>query len=143
MWILARRQVTATSRRCRAAAANNRCSLRKGECLDQEHHGADMLGFDLTTARRDVDLLQHLEQEHDRAERLAQDLAAARRDVEAQIGLAAKATDEASRLKQEAERGAAERKSPCKRSASGRSGWSKISQQRTPTLRRKRRWRPS
>ena len=44
----------------------------------------------------------------DRAERLEQDLAAARRDVETQTALAAKASEEASRLKQVGESGAAE-----------------------------------
>ncbi|WP_161850281.1 hypothetical protein [Bradyrhizobium sp. CCBAU 051011] len=51
-------------------------------------------------ARRDIELLQRLELEHDRAEWLAQDLAAARREVETQTAKAAKASEEASRLKQ-------------------------------------------
>ncbi|HEY2217658.1 MAG TPA: hypothetical protein VGH21_09180, partial [Solirubrobacteraceae bacterium] len=45
-------------------------------------------------------MLQHLEQEHNRAEWLVQDLDAARREVETEKALAAKATDEASRLKE-------------------------------------------
>ncbi|MEH2562072.1 hypothetical protein [Bradyrhizobium sp. AZCC 2289] len=75
---------------------------------EQEHPGAETLSCELTVARRDVELLQHLGQEHDRAERLEQDLAAARRDVETQTALATKAGEEASRLKQAGESGAAE-----------------------------------
>lgn len=78
------------------------------QSLEQEHHRAETLGCELTTARRDVELLQYLEQEHDQAERLEQDLAAARGDVETQTALAAKASEEAARVKQAAESGAAE-----------------------------------
>jgi hypothetical protein len=49
---------------------------------EQENHGAKTLSCEITVARRDIELLQHLGQEQDRAERLEQDLAAARRDVE-------------------------------------------------------------
>jgi hypothetical protein len=49
-----------------------------------------------------------LQQERERSERLEQDLAAARRDVETQTALAAKASEEASRLKQAGESSEAE-----------------------------------
>jgi hypothetical protein len=71
-----------------------------GRPREREYHWAETLSCELTTARRDIELLQRLELEHDRAEWLAQDLAAARREVETQTVLAAKASEEASRLKQ-------------------------------------------
>ena len=49
-----------------------------------------------------------LQQERERSARLQQDLAAARREVESQTAVAAKASEEASRLKQAGEKGAAE-----------------------------------
>ena len=51
-----------------------------------------------------------MQQERERAEQLAQSLASAKRDVETQTALAAKAKDEASRLNQVADSGAAELK---------------------------------
>jgi hypothetical protein len=75
---------------------------------EQEHHGAETLSCEVTIARRDIELLQHLGQEHDRAERLELDLAAARRDVETQTALTAKAVEETARVKQAAQSGAAE-----------------------------------
>ncbi|MEH2497191.1 hypothetical protein V1294_003670 [Bradyrhizobium sp. AZCC 1678] len=71
-----------------------------GRPREREYHWAETLSCELTMARRDIELLQRLELEHDRAEWLAQDLAAARREVETQTVLAAKASEEASRLKQ-------------------------------------------
>lgn len=67
---------------------------------EQHSDWAESLSCELANARRDIELLQHLEQEHDRAEWLAQDLDAARREVETQKALAAKALEEASRLKE-------------------------------------------
>jgi septal ring factor EnvC (AmiA/AmiB activator) len=55
-----------------------------------------------------ADLRTSLQQERDRASRLEQDVAAARRDVEKQTALAAKASDEAGKLRQAAESGSAE-----------------------------------
>ncbi|MDA9432221.1 hypothetical protein [Bradyrhizobium sp. CCBAU 51627] len=81
---------------------------------EQQHGWAESLSCELALARRDIELLQHFEQEHDRAEWLAQRLDAARREVETQKALAAKAVEEASRLKdasrpnQASESGAAE-----------------------------------
>ena len=75
---------------------------------EQEQPGAETLSCELTVARRDIELLQHLGQEHDRAERLEQDLAAARHDVENQTALTAKAVEETARVKQAALGGAAE-----------------------------------
>ncbi|MHC2338442.1 hypothetical protein [Bradyrhizobium sp. USDA 4454] len=102
--------------------------------LGQERERAARLEKDLAAARRDVetqtalaikagddaarlkgtsqsgaaDLQTSLEQEHERAARLEQDLAAARREVEAQTALAARAGDEAARLKKASESGAAD-----------------------------------
>lgn len=67
---------------------------------EQQRDWADSLSCELALARHDIELLQHLEQEHDRAEWLVQDLDAARREVETQKTLAAKAVQEASRLKE-------------------------------------------
>jgi len=104
------------------------------ESLQQERERASRLEQDLAAARRDVEtqtarvvkakdeaselkqakdsgsaeLQKSLQQERERASRLEQDLATARRDVEMQTALAAKAKDEASQLKQAAERGSAE-----------------------------------
>jgi hypothetical protein len=81
---------------------------------EQHRDWAESLSCELALARRDIELLQHLEQEHDRAEWLVQSLDAARREVETQKTLAAKAVEEASRLKdasqlnQAGESGAAE-----------------------------------
>src|SRR5258708_17661668 len=69
---------------------------------EQEQPGAETLSCELTVARRDIELLQHLGQEHDRAERLEQDLAAARHDVENPAAPAAKAGEETARAKQAA-----------------------------------------
>ncbi|GLR86548.1 hypothetical protein [Bradyrhizobium iriomotense] len=66
----------------------------------QQRDWAESLSCELALARRDIELLQHLEQEHDRAEWLAQGIEAARRDAETQKALAAKAVEEASRLKE-------------------------------------------
>ncbi|MGY8684684.1 hypothetical protein Q2941_44080, partial [Bradyrhizobium sp. UFLA05-153] len=67
---------------------------------EQQRDWAESLSRDLALARRDIELLQRLEQEHDRAEWLMQGLDAARREVETQKALAAKAVEEASRLKE-------------------------------------------
>src|SRR5260370_35285763 len=53
-----------------------------------------------------LELRKSLQQEQERAKRLEQDLAAARRDAETQTALAAKASGEATRLKQAAGSGA-------------------------------------
>ncbi|WP_167529029.1 hypothetical protein, partial [Bradyrhizobium macuxiense] len=100
--------------------------------LAQEHERAVKLEKDLAAARRDVetqtalaakasdetarlkkasesgasDSQKPLEQEQKRAAKLEQDLAAARRDAEAQTALAAKAKDEAARLKEASQGGA-------------------------------------
>jgi hypothetical protein len=58
--------------------------------------------------RSTAELKKSLQAERDRAGQLEKDLAAARRDVETQATLAAKASDDASKLKQAAESGAAE-----------------------------------
>src|SRR6266702_5092045 len=65
-----------------------------GQSPEQEHHWAETLSCELTNARRDIELLQHLEQERDLAEWLEQGLAAAQRDVETQAALTAKAVEE-------------------------------------------------
>ena len=104
--------------------------------LQQEHDRAETLGQDLSTARTQIDayeaqartageqaanlkqaaesgaaeLRNSLQQERERAAWLERDLAAARRDVETQTALAAKANEEATQLKQIAERGSAELK---------------------------------
>src|SRR5438093_6816882 len=59
-------------------------------------------------ARSDVELQKSLQEERERSVRLEQDLAAAGRDVEPQTALAAKASEEASRLKQASESSEAE-----------------------------------
>src|SRR3989442_8722320 len=79
-----------------------------GHPPERERHWAETQLLELTIARRDIELLQRLVQEHERAEQLEQDLAAARREVETQIALAEKASEQASRLKQVGESGAAE-----------------------------------
>jgi chromosome segregation ATPase len=102
--------------------------------LQQEHHKAEALAQDLSTARAKIyayeaqareagdhaagpkqatessaaELRESLVREWEREARLQRDLAAARREVETQTAFAAKARDEASRLKQVAESGWAE-----------------------------------
>ncbi|MCC8983594.1 hypothetical protein H8A92_33145, partial [Bradyrhizobium sp. 10BB] len=114
------------------ASQDGKTDLRKP--LEQEHERAAKLEKDLATARRDVetqsalaakandeaaklkqaaqsgaaDLQKSLEQEHERAAKLEKDLATARRDVETQSALAAKASDEAAKLKQASQSGAAD-----------------------------------
>jgi hypothetical protein len=107
--------------------------LRKS--LQQERDRANQLEQDLTAAKREeaalatkasdeaarlqqaaeistADQRKSLQRERDRASRLEQALAAAKRDAEKQTALAAKASDEAARLKQAAEiRAADQRKS--------------------------------
>jgi len=111
----------------KAAAENGAVELRKS--LQQERERAELLVQSLALAKRDVEtqtalaelkkaaaengaveLRKSLQQERDRAEQLAQSLASAKRDVETQTALAAKAKDEASRLNQVADSGAAELK---------------------------------
>lgn len=90
---------------------------------EQQRDWAESLSCELALARRDIELLQHLEQEHDRAEWLVQGLDAARREIETQKALAAKAVEEASRLKeasrlnQSGKSGAAEQQEERERSA--------------------------
>ena len=79
-----------------------------GQSPEQENHWAETLSCELTNARRDIELLQHLEQERDRAEWLEQGLAAARRDVETQAALTAKAVAETAAVRQAAQSGASE-----------------------------------
>jgi hypothetical protein len=102
--------------------------------LKQEREHAALLEQDLAAARQDVetqralvakpatevsqfkqtrdgggaDLRTSLQQERERANRLEQDLASARRDVETQVAFAAKASEEVTKFKQEAEKGSAE-----------------------------------
>jgi hypothetical protein len=104
--------------------------------LQKEHDGAEALAQDLSMARTQiyaydaqarqasdkatdlkqaaesaaVELQKSLQQERERAEHLQQGLEAAKHDVEIQTALAAKASDEASQLKQVAENGSAELK---------------------------------
>ena len=111
----------------KAAAENGAVELRKS--LQQERERAELLVQSLALAKRDVEtqtalaelkkaaaengaveLRKSLQQERERAEQLAQSLASAKRDVETQTALAAKAKDEASRLNQVADSGAAELK---------------------------------
>ncbi|WP_246756884.1 hypothetical protein [Bradyrhizobium neotropicale] len=73
-----------------------------------EHHWLETLLSELTSARRDIELLQRLEQEHNRAEWLDQELAAAGREIEAQAARGAKASDDASRPTPASESSAAE-----------------------------------
>jgi septal ring factor EnvC (AmiA/AmiB activator) len=110
------------------AAQGSAGDLQKS--LQQERERADRLEQDLAAARREVeartelvikasavaarakqeaengagDLQKSLQQEHARADQLEQDLAAARRDAESKTALAAKASDEADRVKQAAQR---------------------------------------
>ncbi|WP_420968117.1 hypothetical protein [Bradyrhizobium sp. B120] len=118
--------------RLKAASQSGAADVQKP--LAQERERAARLEKELTAARRDVetqsalaakasdeaaklkaasqsgaaDLQKSLGQERDRAARLEKDLAAARRDVETQTALAAKASDEAGRLKKASEGGAAD-----------------------------------
>src|SRR6202790_591133 len=114
------------------AAESGTVGLRKSQ--QQEEERAKRLEQDLAAARHDVEtqtalaakaskeaselkqaaesgaveLRKSLQQEQERAKRLEQDLAAARHDEETQTALAAKASKEASELKQAAESGAVE-----------------------------------
>ena len=116
------------------AAESTVVELRKS--LQQEHDRAGRLEQDLAAARRDVEtqtalaakasgeatqqkqaaeggaaeLRKSLQQQQERAKQLEQDLAAARHDVGTQTAQAAKASDEATRLKQVAESGSVELK---------------------------------
>ncbi|MHC2434571.1 hypothetical protein [Bradyrhizobium sp. USDA 4451] len=118
--------------RLKKASESGATDLQKS--LAQERERAAGLEKDLAAARRDVetqtalaakagdeatrlkgtsqsgaaDLQKSLAEEHERATRLEQDLAAARREVETQAALAAKAGDEADRLKKASENGAAD-----------------------------------
>jgi septal ring factor EnvC (AmiA/AmiB activator) len=113
-------------------AAESDAELRKS--LQQEHDKAAALAQDLSTAKAKIyaydaqareasdhaagpkqvtessaaELRKYLVQEWEREARLQLDLAAARREVETQTAVAAKARDEASRLKQVAESSPAE-----------------------------------
>ena len=110
--------------RLKQASESSEAELQKS--LKQERERFAQLEQDLAAARRDVEtqtalaakaseeasrlkqasgsgeaeLQKSLQQERERFARLEQDLAAARRDVETQTALAAKASEEASRLKQ-------------------------------------------
>lgn len=77
-----------------------------GRSSEQDPHWGERLSCELSGARLDIGLLQRIEQERGRAEWLEQDLAAARRDVEVQAELAAKAVEDAARVKQAAQGGA-------------------------------------
>jgi hypothetical protein len=114
-------------------AESSAADLRKS--LQRERDRANQLEQDLTAAKREeaalatkasdeaarlqqaaeistADQRKSLQRERDRASRLEQALAAAKRDAEKQTALAAKASDEAARLKQAAEiRAADQRKS--------------------------------
>ncbi|MGY3441173.1 hypothetical protein [Bradyrhizobium sp. USDA 4473] len=118
--------------RLKKASESGATDLQKS--LAQERERAAGLEKDLAAARREVetqtalaakagdeatrlkgtsqsgaaDLQKSLAEEHERATRLEQDLAAARREVETQAALAAKAGDEADRLKKASENGAAD-----------------------------------
>jgi hypothetical protein len=84
-------------------AESSAADLRKS--LQRERDRANQLEQDLTAAKREVetaDQRKSLQRERDRASRLEQALAAAKRDAEKQTALAAKASDEAARLKQAA-----------------------------------------
>jgi hypothetical protein len=120
------------STQLKQAAESGTAELQKS--LQQERERAERLELDLAGARRDVEtqtalaakasdestqlkqaaesgtaeLQKSLQQERERAERLERDLASARRDVETQTALAAKASEEATRLKQVAEQGSTE-----------------------------------
>jgi len=116
------------------AAESGAAELRKS--LQQQQERAKRLEQDLVAARRDVEtqtalaakasgeatqqkqaaeggaaeLRKSLQQQQERAKQLEQDLAAARHDVGTQTAQAAKASDEATRLKQVAESGSVELK---------------------------------
>src|SRR6185312_3439580 len=117
--------------RLKQAAVNTSAELKQS--LQKEHDRADALAQDLSTTRTKIyayeaqagkasdqavdlkrvegtaaELRKSLQQERDRAARLEQDLAAARRDVETQTALAAKAGDNAAKVKQATESGAVE-----------------------------------
>ncbi len=125
-------KANADASQVKQAAESGTAELRKS--LQQEQERAGRLEQDLAATRRDVEaqkalaakasdnasqvkqaaesgaakLRKSLQQEQERAGRLEQDLAAASRDIEAQKALAAKASDNASQVKQAAESGAAE-----------------------------------
>ncbi|WP_244070314.1 hypothetical protein [Bradyrhizobium sp. Ce-3] len=114
------------------ASQGSAADLQKS--LGQERERATKLEKDLAAARRDVetqtalaakagdeaaklkqasqggaaDMQKSLGQERERAAKLEKDLAASRRDVETQTALAAKASDEAAKLKQASQSGAAD-----------------------------------
>jgi len=113
------------------AAVNTSAELKQS--LQKEHDRADALAQDLSTTRTKIyayeaqagkasdqavdlkraegtaaELRKSLQQERERAARLEQDLAAARRDVDTQTALAAKANDNAAKVKQATESGAVE-----------------------------------
>src|SRR6266702_2179239 len=77
-----------------------------GQFPEQEHHWAATLSCELTNARRDIELLQHLEQERDRADAQAQDLSLTRSAIYAYEAQVRKAGDEAAELRQAAANGA-------------------------------------
>jgi hypothetical protein len=108
---------------------NARRDIELLQRLEQQRDRAEWLEQGLAAARRDVEtqtaltakaveetarvkqaaqsgpeLQNSLQQARERAERLALELAAARRDVETQTALAARASEEAARTRQEAER---------------------------------------
>src|SRR6185437_5492489 len=113
------------------AAVNTSAELKQS--LQKEHDRADALAQDLSTTRTKIyayeaqagkasdqavdlkraegtaaELRKSLQQERERAARLEQDMAAARRDVDTQTALAAKANDNAAKVKQATESGAVE-----------------------------------
>lgn len=92
----------------RMAQATTSDTGRLKPSIGQQHQPADALECELSVAKRDIDLLQHIEQAHNRTEQLEQDLLAARRDVQSQTTLAREATEKADRAGQLAERGTAE-----------------------------------
>src|SRR4029077_12222753 len=70
--------------------------------------GTEVSQLKKTADAGSAEVRKALQQERDRATRLEQDLASARRDVETQVAFAAKASDEATKFKQAAEKGSAE-----------------------------------
>jgi hypothetical protein len=113
----------------------SRAAADMKQLLAHEHERADALADELSTTRAKVyafevqarkaseqveklknsaadnhaaELDRSLQQEHERSSQLQQDLASAKRELEAQTALTAKANEEATRLKQIADDGAAE-----------------------------------
>jgi hypothetical protein len=84
-------------------AETNPVELQAGP--EQEQPGAEMLAPTGCRAPDIMFLLTQLKQEREHAALLEQDLASARRDVETQVAFAAKASDEVTKFKQEAEKG--------------------------------------